>query len=335
MGASIHMELGIRSRMVRRLAVSTAAALLCTAPIRALDSENPGDRISLGAPKPTPRSGMERGLRERVRELLAPSGDPRGLAPLLIAATLYGIVHALGPGHQKTLLGGYFLGGEGSLGKAALAAAGTAALHAFSVLLIFGGFAAASRSIRDAERARLLLTRGAGYALLALAVLITFRRIRAAAARLGLYPTKRGRTTPPLDSDQDIRHTREHEHGHAHADGSSCAVCERMERRRAAGGSFWAVLLAGGLVPCPGAAFMLLLGVSAGNPGAGILAVLAISLGMAVTLFAVAAGARAARAAVLVLGASAENRRIRDIAVSALDIGGAVLMVGFAAVLVL
>ena len=245
----------------------------------------------------------------------------------MVAATLYGIVHALGPGHQKTLLGGFFLGGAGSLGKAALAAAGTAALHAASVLLIFGGFAAASRSIRDAERARLLLTRGAGLALLAVALLIAFRRIRAAATRFARHLEAQDGGSLARGPGPD------HGHKHTHEEGASCAAYERMERLHAGGGSLWAVLLAGGLVPCPGAAFMLLLGVSAGNPGAGVSAVLAISLGMAITLFAVAAGARATRAAVL--KSSAVNRRLRDMALSALDVGGAVLMVGFAAILVL
>jgi ABC-type nickel/cobalt efflux system permease component RcnA len=190
---------------------------------------------------------------------------------------VYGVVHALGPGHQKTLLAGYFLSEGGGVGRVALAAAATSILHATSVLAIFGGLALAARTFADTERTRALLTRGAGIALLILAVYIAVRRVSAAVRRLRSDPT-------------------DEEHGHHHhAEGESCEACERMERERARGASFWSVLLAGGVVPCPGAAFFLLFGVSAGNGAAGVLAVLAISAGMAVTLFIVAYAASAAR----------------------------------------
>ena len=310
-----------------RLALAAAIWLVSAAPVLAQTFAAPGDRIALGAPKQTPRTSIERGLRERIQGFLSSSDDPWKITSLLVVGTLYGVIHALGPGHQKTLLGGYFLSQDASLGTVALAAAVTAAMHASSVLLIFGGFALAACSIRDMDRARFLVTRGSGFALFAVATLIAYRRIRAALSRLKPFFTKAG------------KYSQVHDHHHSHDDGdehlhtadTTCAACERIENLRTSGVSYWTVVLAGGLVPCPGAAFLLLLGVSTGNVGTGIAAVLAISFGMAVTLFAVAAGARAARGTVT--RSAAQKNQARALWISALDLVGAALMVGFAAVL--
>lgn len=305
------------SRNWRRVGIKTAALMVLLAlsslSLFAQDSGS-DDRIVLGAPRSTPRSSLETGLRGRVRDLLDPAAGVRNLVPLLAVAFAYGIVHALGPGHQKTLLGGYFLGEGGSLGRAALAAIVTSCLHAVSVLAIFGGLALASRSFADTERTRALLTRAAGIALLAVALYMAAKRVRAAAIRLAsAHPDPR-------------------EHSHHHGEGVPCAACRRMERERARGAPFWSMLLAGGMIPCPGAAFFLLFGISSGNSATGVLAVLALSAGMAVTLFLVAVGATAAREAVL--RASAKTARARDIALSVVEMAGSAAMVAFAAAMV-
>lgn len=257
-----------------------------------------------------------------MRALLDPEAGARGLFPLLSLAALYGIVHALGPGHQKTLLGGYFLGEGGSAGKAALAAVVTSALHASSVLAVFGGLAAATRSLADTEKARCLMTRGAGIVLLVLTVTLAAQRIRRAALRLRKGSPIQDRVRNALPSPRPPYH----------GDGCSCPACRSMERRRSAGAPFWSMLLAGGLIPCPGAAFFLLAGVSAGNPTAGILAVMALSAGMAITLFVVALGAATAHTAAL--HARYRSERGRDVALSVVEIAGAAVMVAFAALLV-
>ena len=104
-----------------------------------------------------------------------------------------------------------------------------------------------------------------------------------------------------------------------------------MERAREKGASPWGAVVAGGIVPCPGAALLLLLGISAGHLGLGVLAVLALSLGMGVTLFAVEMGAMGVRRGLIPLGKGDPRRgdRIRTV----LEVGGSLLVLAFAVLL--
>ena len=249
----------------------------------------------------------QRVLQGHMTALLDTPG-PSAAATLCLASGIYGVVHALGPGHQKTLLAGLVLSGGVTVGQAAGAALLTATLHAGSAIVLIGGTALALEraSLTAFERGRELIQRGAALALVALALGMLVRRVREAA------------------------HRRRHrlEAGH---DASTCPVCSRMERAREKGASPWGAVVAGGIVPCPGAALLLLLGISAGHLGLGVLAVLALSMGMGVTLFAVEMGAMGVRRGLIPLGKGDPRRgdRIRTV----LEVGGSLLVLAFAVLL--
>lgn len=300
-------------RLRRRIwAAAVLAALLC--PGTAAGASNP----FLPGNAPAPRvvrnlSGVsvlahwQRALQSRMTALMDIS-TPAAVGTLTLVAGIYGVVHALGPGHQKTLLAGLVLSQGATLGQAATAAFLTAALHAGSSIVLIGGTALALEraSLTAFERGRELIQRGAALALVALALGMLVRRVREAA------------------------HRRRHrlEAGH---DASTCPVCSRMERAREKGASPWGAVVAGGIVPCPGAALLLLLGISAGHLGLGVLAVLALSLGMGVTLFAVEMGAMGVRRGLIPLGKGDPRRgdRIRTV----LEVGGSLLVLAFAVLL--
>ena len=236
--------------------------------------------------------------------------EPSAAATLCLASGIYGVVHALGPGHQKTLLAGLVLSGGVTVGQAAGAALLTATLHAGSAIVLIGGTALALEraSLRVFEEGRGWIQRGAALALVVLALGMLVRRVREAAHRR--------------------RHL--HEEGH-HV--SSCPLCARREEARRRGASFWGAVAAGGLVPCPGAALLLLLGVSAGRTDLGILGVLALSLGMGITLFAVELGALGLRRGLLAPGTPPSPGR--ELLRSVLEVGGALAVLVFAVLMAL
>ena len=69
-------------------------------------ASSPGDRIAIGAPARGTRAGFVLEAGTWIRQLIRPGTGPGRLALILAAALAYGVLHALGPGHQKSLLAG-------------------------------------------------------------------------------------------------------------------------------------------------------------------------------------------------------------------------------------
>jgi ABC-type nickel/cobalt efflux system permease component RcnA len=102
----------------------------------------------------------------------------------------------------------------------------------------------------------------------------------------------------------------EHEHGHAH---DHANVDHPPPRRTLAG---WLLLTAAGIAPCAGALVMILLSMAMGVLWAGVLGVLAIALGMALTLGAIGIASMAAHRLIIGEGRSREIGRYMSIAAS-------------------
>lgn len=276
-----------------------AALLLCSAAALAFADDG---RIAVGAPRSESRAGFMAGLAARIRMLIGGEPSAGGLIALCAAAAAYGVAHALGPGHQKTLVSGYILTEGGGLGRVMAAAAIAAASHAASVVVLFGGLALLGGGLGAArgEAGRMIATKASAALLVLLSARNLYRRVAAARER---------RT----------------EHGTSCA----CSACAPARPERKSG---IALLLAGSLAPCPGAAFFLLLGFSAGEPAAGVLAVVAVSAGMWLTLTAVGAAALLVRAAGDARAERAGGRT--ELAVrAAFEIGGALMVLAFALLL--
>ncbi|EGO62891.1 nickel/cobalt transporter [Acetonema longum] len=65
--------------------------------------------------------------------------DPLSLFPLLLPSFIYGVVHALGPGHGKSIISSWVAAQQRSLGTILLVSISAAALHALTSALIVGG----------------------------------------------------------------------------------------------------------------------------------------------------------------------------------------------------
>lgn len=296
--------------LVLALSTVAAGALFAQSASSASDSGSTG--ISIGAPRSGTRVGVMRSLADGIRTRIRSQSNAGGLIAIIAAAAAYGVFHALGPGHQKTLISGYLLS-EGGNALQVLATAGIAAAsHATSVVVLFGVLALISGGLStvSGEGAGFVVTKLSALALAVLALRMLWIRIGRA----------RSRFSHNLDT------------GHAGRDHSPDCSCALHHKKEEAGKGSPLIIFAGSLVPCPGAAFFLLLGFSAGNPLAGILAVIAISVGMWITLVAVGFMALGLRS----MGLSHARRgdtRGGDIMRSILEVGGSALVLVFAVAL--
>ena len=243
-------------------------------------------------------AGAESGwITRRTRELIdgisAPQLRPRVVLWALLAALLLGAVHALSPGHGKTLVGAYLIGSRGTPRHALFLGLTVTLTHTLGVFIL--GFATlyASRFIVP-ERLFPILSLISALLVLGMGVLLLVRRARAAGrVHSGFSPLPAPAQT---HSPHDLLRVRAHgyapdhrgAHFHSHGGGPMHshlppgAAGERVTWRNLA-----ALGISGGLVPCPSAMVLLLAAIALNKTAYGMVLVVVFSAGLALTLTAV------------------------------------------------
>jgi ABC-type nickel/cobalt efflux system permease component RcnA len=259
----------------------------------------------------TPASGgiatlapVLRSLTDRLAELareIRESKTPGPMLALALVSLLYGIFHALGPGHGKTIVSTFFLAKEARLRHSLIAGYLIALVHAVSALTIVlalffivrgvfsTGFESASRIVQT-------LSFGA-IALIGAVMLVQRIRGKEHSHRFGKA------------------HDHDHEHEHEH-EGEPGLVTGR---------ELFGIALASGVVPCPGASAVILVCLSLNVMLAGIVAVTMISLGMGMTVTVIGAAAILAKRGVLKVS-SAGREGVSSIARRVVEIAGAAVL---------
>ncbi|QGY06268.1 nickel/cobalt transporter [Methylobacterium mesophilicum SR1.6/6] len=191
--------------------------------------------------------------------------------PLIGMAFAYGVFHAAGPGHGKAVIAGYIVAGERALRRGCALSACAALLQACVAGAIVGiGSLILNATAASLTRAGMLIET-VSFALVALVGLVlTWRK----AGRLAQLGAACGPGCSHLPGPQAL---------------------ETLDSWRARAG----VVLAAGSRPCAGAVLVLIFAVSQGVPWAGVLAVLAMALGTALTTSALASLAVFAKRAAL------------------------------------
>ena len=219
------------------------------------------------------------------------TGQPGALALLLGVCFSYGVLHAVGPGHGKVLIGGYGMGRRvpfWSLSGLSLLA--SLAQSAVAVVFVYAGVAVLGWT-RDAAQG------------VAEQVMVPVGT--AAIGLVGLWLMLRGlrgiwrQSAAGHGHDHDHHH---HDHYHDHHDHDAACGCGHAhgptiaEVEQITGWRDAAALVAGvALRPCTGALFLLILTWQVGIGLAGIAGTFAMGLGTAVVTVAVAAMAVWAR----------------------------------------
>src|SRR4051812_26749848 len=212
-----------------------------------------------------------------------------GLLLALLAAAAWGAVHALSPGHGKTVVGAYLVGSRGTPRHAlflglTVTITHTAGVIALGVLILF-----ASRTILP-EQLFPWLSLVSGLLVAVLGLTILRQRL------LGLPAFGHNHEDHSHAHDHDHAHDQDHEpdHSHDHAHGNGLVhshdghvhshLPPGSEGERLTWRSLLALGISGGLLPCPSALLALLGAVAVGRAGFGLMVVVAFSLGLAATL---------------------------------------------------
>jgi nickel/cobalt transporter (NicO) family protein len=218
------------------------------------------------------------------------TGQPGALALLLGVCFGYGVLHAVGPGHGKVLIGGYGMGRRvpfWSLSGLSLAA--SLAQSAVAVVFVYAGVAVLGWTRDAAQGVAEQVMVPVGTAAIGLVGLwLMLRGVR------GIWrQSVAGHGHDHADGRDHHHHDHEHDDacGCGHAHGPTIAEVEKITGWRDA-----AALVAGvALRPCTGALFLLILTWQVGIGLAGIAGTFAMGLGTAVVTVGVAAMAVWAR----------------------------------------
>jgi len=197
---------------------------------------------------------------DRMTELVS-TREPLGLGLVLtslLVAALLGALHALGPGHGKTIVGAYLIGTRGTARHALFLGLVVTATHTLGVYLL--GFATWGASAWVVpERLFPWISVLSGLLVIGIGASLVRSRLEAA-----------------FGEHADPHHHHDHDHGHSHLPPDVLG---------------WRGLLAlgvsGGLLPCPSALVVMLAAISLGRIGFGLVLIVAFSAGLAGVLGAI------------------------------------------------
>ncbi|HMS58306.1 MAG TPA: hypothetical protein PKA49_05570 [Tepidiformaceae bacterium] len=208
----------------------------------------------------------------------------------LLAAFGFGALHALGPGHGKTVVAAYLVGSKGTVRHAVALGLTVTATHTASVYVL--GFATLALSAYVVPETLYLYLGVASGALVVVMGLALFAgRVRGAlrrtaaddgAHRHGLF----GRSHSHLPAAHEHDHAHEHGHdGHPHPHPHDHGTPAKVTWR-----GLFTLGVAGGLLPCPSAIVVMLAAISLGKVAFGMLLIVAFSPGLAGVLTAIGVG---------------------------------------------
>ena len=187
-----------------------------------------------------------------------------------LTATLLGGMHALEPGHGKTVVAAYLIGTKGEKIDAVILGLVVTLTHTFSVILLaIAAKVASTRMTLTDESLHGYIGLVAGLLILAVGIWMLVQRIR------GKDPFHHHGHSHPHHHNHDHNHNYDHNHSHVHG--------KKKE-------GYWQLFLlgvSGGMVPCPAAIAILLASLGTGRLGEGLIYILLFSLGLASVLIAI------------------------------------------------
>lgn len=205
--------------------------------------------------------GLQRQLSGEMRTHLAVLKETDGAQPalaLMLAAFLYGVFHAIGPGHGKVVIGSWLVSRRARITwglSACFLSALVQALTAIAVVALLSGVAALAPKDLMAQAAWLEV---ASYGLIA------------AMGGVMAWNALRGRASCGHDHSHDHHGCCGHHHHHEHKEESPRTL--------------WAMAAAIGFRPCSGAILVLLFTLANGLFWAGIAATFAMAAGVGLTV---------------------------------------------------
>jgi len=183
-----------------------------------------------------------------------------------IAFFFFGAVHALTPGHGKTIAAAYLIGSRGRVVDALLLGIVVTATHTSSVIIL-GIVVKLLKDVFLPQRLGPWIASLSGAIILFMGFYLLLKRVAMMARTGEALPHTHG-------------HHHEHDEGHHHDEHHDHAEGVR-------GGDILSLGIAGGMVPCPEAFAVLLAAINWNRTLLGIALILVFSLGLALVLIAI------------------------------------------------
>lgn len=286
-----------------------------------------------GQPAAAPHAGgwwgfvldMQQTFRDRIVQSVRAmkSGEIFGGGMLLVAVSfLYGVFHAVGPGHGKAVISSYVLANGATVRRGVALSFLAAILQALSAIAIVSVFAIALKAAGLQINQMVQRFETASGVLIAVTGLML----------LSVYARQRWWPAPAHDHGGLAHahhgdHAHDHHHHHAHGEDCGCGHAHMPDPRDLS--RDWslrhaaAIVLAIGIRPCTGAILVLAFALTQGLFWAGVGATFAMAIGTAITVSILAVAAVGSRDLALRFAGSRWTTGIYDMAA----VGGSLLVV--------
>jgi nickel/cobalt exporter len=264
---------------------------------------------------------MQRELAASVKRLKSGNAIAAALA-LAGLSFLYGIVHAVGPGHGKAIISSYVVANEETVRRGVMISFLAAAMQALTAVALVGVLLIAMNATGLQVNAWANQLESVSYALIALVglYLLSIQLMR-------LWRRSRGSNAEQTAIDDHHHH---HHHPHDHE-----ACSHIVDARQLTGPFSWrkamAVVFSVGIRPCTGAILVLVFALAQGLFWAGVAATFAMALGTAITVAVLASLALGSRELALRLGVG--NSAWAEAVWTTCAIGGALVIFLFGSLL--
>ena len=206
---------------------------------------------------------------EKIKSLFESIKDeknPMSYLFLLFFAYLYGVIHAMGPGHGKTLVASYFLSNERSYSKAFFISLAIGVVHTFSafILTIVIYYLVNTLLAQFLDDTVFYTTKISALIIISIAVYLIYTKYR-------LYKQIEEESQMPqfAFSTSPI-----------HISTCACASC-KVDKNS----TDIALIISAGIIPCPGTTTLFIFAISTGLYYAGFISALVMSLGMSSVIF--------------------------------------------------
>lgn len=275
---------------------------------------------------------LTNGMTTALRQLKSGDAVTSG-AVLALISFLYGVLHAVGPGHGKFVISSYALATERTVRRGVLLSFMAAFVQAISAIVIVGILAV----VLSATSVEMRMTEGwletASWGLIALlGAWLLYGQIRRLTSAGGTDKTAGHNHHHHHDGDHAHTHTHTHTHSHTHehaADGSCCGHTHMAAPNQLEGQwswpRAWALALSIGIRPCTGAIGVLIFALGMGIFWAGVFATFAMAIGTALTVSTLASLAVGSRELAARLGGGVESAWARRVQMAA-GLGGSALV---------
>ena len=286
------------------------------------------------------QQSLQRTLAMSVKSLKT---DPlRGAITLALLSFVYGVLHAVGPGHGKTIISSYVVANEGTVRRGVIISFIAAGLQALTAVVLVGVLLIALGATGLQVNAWSNQLESISYAMIALVGLYLllsqaksiWRRWQGDAPVTVIEARDdNGHGDHHHHAQQDHHHhghdEHHHHHNHHHAPGEACD--HMVDARQLAGSISWrkmmAVVFSVGIRPCTGAILVLVFALTQGLFWAGVAATFAMALGTAITVAVLATLALGSRELALRLGGT--NSTWASMVWTTCAIGGAIIILLF------